>query len=59
MLCAYGDQVEISLSSCGHTCTELEFVGNGRKGRTEKFVKVGQILLLYDDRPRKFHISGK
>ena len=28
-----------SLSSCGHTCTDLD-IGSERKGRTEKLVKV-------------------
>ena len=38
--CSYGNEVETSLSSCGHTCTNL---GNGseRKGRTQKLVKAG------------------
>ena len=40
MLYSYGNQVESSLSSCGHTYTDLG-IGNRRKGRTEKFVKVG------------------
>ena len=40
MLCSNGNQVETSFSSCGHTCTDL-VIGSGRKGRTEKFVKVG------------------
>ena len=39
MLCIYGNQVETSLSSCGHTCTEFA-IGIRRKGRTEKFAKV-------------------
>ena len=25
ILCSYGNQVETSLSSCGHTCTDLDF----------------------------------
>ena len=40
MLCSYENQVEYSLSSCGHTCTDLG-VGRERKGRTEKTFKVG------------------
>ena len=40
MLCSYGNQVETLLSSCGRICTDLG-LGSGRKGRTEKFVKVG------------------
>ena len=40
MLCSYGNQVETSLSSCGHICTDIG-IGSGRKGRTEKVVKVG------------------
>ena len=39
MLCSYGNQVETSLSSCGHTCADFA-IGSRRKGRTEKFVKV-------------------
>ena len=40
-LCSYGNnQVETSLSSCSHTCTDLG-IGSGRKRRSEKFVKVG------------------
>ena len=31
-------QVETSLSSCGHTCTDLGS-GSGRIGKTEKLVK--------------------
>ena len=38
--CSYGNQMETSLSSCGHTCTDLG-IGSERKGRTEKLVKVG------------------
>ena len=33
-------QVETSLSSCGHTWTDLG-TGTGRKAKTEKFDKVG------------------
>ena len=40
ILCNYGSQVETSLLSCDHTCTNLG-LGSGRKGRTEKFVKAG------------------
>ena len=40
VLCSNGNQVETSFSSCGHTCTDL-VIESGRKGRTEKFVKVG------------------
>ena len=40
MLCSYENQVESSLLSCGYTCTDLG-IGSGRKGRTEKFFKVG------------------
>ena len=40
MLFSYGNQVETLLSSCGRICTDLG-LGSGRKGRTEKFVKVG------------------
>ena len=39
MLCSYRNQVETSLSSCGQTYTDLG-IEIGRKGRTEKFVKV-------------------
>ena len=39
MLCSDGNQVESSLSSCGHTCTDFG-IGSRRKERTEKFVKV-------------------
>ena len=38
--CSYGNQVETSFSSCGHTYTGLG-IGSERKGRTEKLVKVG------------------
>ena len=38
--CSYGNQVETSLSSCGHTCTDLS-TGSERKERTQKLVKVG------------------
>ena len=38
--CSYGNHMETSLSSCGHTYTDLGF-GSERKGRTEKLVKVG------------------
>ena len=38
--CSYGNQVETSLSSCGHTYTDLG-IGSERKGSTEKLVKVG------------------
>ena len=34
-----GNQVEISLSSCGHIYTDLG-IESDRKGRTEKLVKV-------------------
>ena len=40
VLCSYGNLVETSLSSCGHTCTHLG-VGSGRNGRTEKKIKSG------------------
>ena len=40
MLCSHENQVETSLSSLGHTCTDLS-TGRGRKGKTEKFVNVG------------------
>ena len=40
ILCSYGSQMETSLLSCDHTCTDLG-LGSGRKGRTEKFVKAG------------------
>ena len=60
--CSYGYQVETSLSSCGHTYTDLG-TGSGRKGRTEKLVKVAQILRLCDGRlfthDKNFHISEK
>ena len=35
----YGNQVETSLSSCGHTCTDFA-IRSRRKGKTEKFVQV-------------------
>ena len=56
MLCNYGNQVESTLSNCGHTCNDLG-IGSGRKGRTEKFVKVWLILLLCNGRSQNFHIS--
>ena len=40
MLFSHENQVETSLSRFGHTCTDLS-IGSGRKGKTEKFVKVG------------------
>ena len=40
ILCSYGNQMETSLLSCGHARTDLGF-GSGKKGRTEKLVKVG------------------
>ena len=41
MLCSYGNQVDTSLSSCDHTCTD--FATGRRKGRTEKnLVKCGK-----------------
>ena len=39
-MCSYENQAESSLSSCGHTFTDLG-IGIGRKGRNEKFVKMG------------------
>ena len=40
ILCGFGNQVETSLSSCDHTCTDLKVsIGSERKGRTEKLVK--------------------
>ena len=39
IMCSYGIQVETSLSSYGQICTDLG-IGSGRKGRTEKLVKV-------------------
>ena len=47
--------METSLSSCGKRCTDLG-IGSERKGRTEKLVKVGQILLSCNGRWRNFHI---
>ena len=38
--CSYENQVETSLSSCGHTYTDLG-IESERKGSTEKLVKVG------------------
>ena len=58
MLCSYGNQVETSLSSCGHTCTDLG-IGSERKGRTEKLVKVGYILFLCNGRLQNSHILEK
>ena len=55
ILCSYGNQVETPTSSCGHTCTDIG-TRSGRKS-TEKFVKVGSILLLCNSRSRDFHIS--
>ena len=46
------------MPSCGHTCTDLG-IGSGRKGRTEEFVKAGQIIPLLNGRCRYFHISEK
>ena len=53
----YRDQAETSLSSCDQTFTDLG-IGSEGKGRTEKFVKVGSILLLCNDRLPNFHIPG-
>ena len=58
MLCSYGNQVENSFSSCGHTCTDFA-IGNRRKGRTEKFAKERKIPLLCNGRWQSFHISEK
>ena len=55
---SYGNQVETSLSSCVHTCTDLGS-GSERKGRTEKLVKVGKIPLSCNGRLRNFHIPEK
>ena len=41
-MCSYENQVETSLSSCDHTCTDLG-TGTERKGRTEKLVKGGKL----------------
>ena len=57
-MCSYGIQVETSLSNYGQICTDLGN-GSGRKGRTEKFVKVGEILLLCNGRSPNFHIPEK
>ena len=51
----YRGQAETSLSSCDQTFTDLGIWSEG-KGRTEKFVKVGSILLLCNDRLPNFHI---
>ena len=40
MWCSYGNQVETSWSSFDHTCNDLG-IGNERKGRAKKLVKVG------------------
>ena len=60
--CSYGSQVETSLSSYRHTYTHLG-TGSERKGRPEKFVKVGYTLLLCNGRlfthERNFHIPEK
>ena len=45
ILCSYGSQVETSLLSCDHTCTNLG-LGSGRKGRTEKLLKQGNSSLM-------------
>ena len=50
--------MESSLPSCGHICTNLG-TGSGSKGRTEEFVKAGQIIPLFNGRCRYFHISEK
>ena len=39
--CSYGNQLETSLSSFGHTCTDLG-IGSERKGRIEKLIKKGK-----------------
>ena len=38
---SYGNQVENSLSSCGHSCTDL-FIGSERKGRMKNLLKWGK-----------------
>ena len=53
MLSIYRNQVEPSLSSCDFA------IGSRRKGKTEKFAKVRQILLLCNGRERSFHMSEK
>ena len=40
MLCSYGNQVEISLSSCGHTCTDFA-IGN-RKEELKNLLRCGK-----------------
>ena len=36
MMCSYGNQVETSLSSCGHTCTDIGILIAGEVEETEK-----------------------
>ena len=50
--------MQTSLSSCDHTFTNLD-IGSERKGRTEKLVNVGYILLLCNGRLRNFDIPEK
>ena len=58
MLCSYENQVETSLPSCSHTCTQLD-IGSGRKRRTERFGRVGWILFICNGRLQNFHMSEK
>ena len=50
----YRDQVETLLSSCDQTFIDLG-IWSEEKGRTEKFINVGSILLLCIDRLPHFH----
>ena len=48
ILCSYGNQVETSLSSFGHTCTHLGILTAGEveeKKELKKIANVGRILL--------------
>ena len=43
MFCCYENQVETSISSCGHTCTDFS-IGSEEKEELKKFVKGGFTL---------------
>ena len=44
MLCSYENQVETSLSICGHTCTHSG-IGGRRKEKTERLWKWGKFSI--------------
>ena len=57
ILCSYGNQVEPSLWSCGHTCTDLDIpisAGVEEKKELIKTCKSG-----VNGRSRNFHIPKK